>query len=109
MRPLGCSSTAPNEPASRLAKYSSAKRTRPMAGSSSWPSWNSSSMFMPMWKMPKCKKPDETKSVVLVVLDEWLGHAQGVVAVLESAEVDGAIGVDRPQVDGDVDARSASR
>ena len=37
------------------------KRTRPMAGSRSWPSWNSNSMFMPMWKMLKCRKPDVTK------------------------------------------------
>ena len=36
--PSGCSNIAPADPPSRAAKYTSAKRIRPIAGSSIWPS-----------------------------------------------------------------------
>ena len=57
---FGCSSSAPAEPPSRAAKYSRANRIRPIAGSSSWPSWNSNSMLNAMWMIPKCRNPDVT-------------------------------------------------
>ncbi len=53
--------STPSDPASRLAKYIAVNLTAPSARSSSAPSWNSSSMFIAMWKRPKWMKPEVTR------------------------------------------------
>ena len=57
---LGSTSSAPNEPASSETKKISAKRTRPIAGSSSEPRIQSENMLKSRWKKPACRKPAVT-------------------------------------------------
>ena len=49
---------------------------RPIAGSSSWPSWNSSSMLNARWMIPKCRNPDVTSRYHSPLLEERTGEPE---------------------------------
>ena len=100
MRPLGCSSSAPNEPASRLAKYNKREAHTTDGRLEKLPELEQQQHVHADVEDAEVQEARRDQSVVLAMsLQVGLVESEDPITVAARPKLVRSIGVDRPQVD----------